>query len=234
MSKLSIIALLLALLAPAVTWATASSPTAAAVAAARAAVEQRLGTAYGDVHLSVTSQPEHLALSKGALTFHPHPVAGRWPRARFVVVVDVLEGGRVLHTVPVGFALSAYATAWVYRDDLTEHLPADVLPLIQRSVDIAATHVEPLTSLTAIKGRRLRHPVRAGQIASAEDFETVPDVDNRQTVRLLASYGDITVERTGLALRAANRGQMVPVQVAGAAEPVNAVVKDRGVTEVVP
>lgn len=205
-----------------------------AVAAARAAVEQRLGHAYQRVELNATTRPEHLSAGKGVLEFRVLPIAGRWPRSRFTAMVEVRSGGRVLRTVSVGFALSALGPAWVYRDDFAERLPADQLPLEERDVDVALSVAPPLPSPDALQGKRLRRPVRAGQVASIEDFEDVPDVDNRQQVRLTASYGGITVERAGVAMRAANKGEMVLVQVAGTSEPVKAMVTDRGVAQVVP
>lgn len=204
------------------------------MAAARKAVEQRLGGAYEQIALTVTSRPERLSSGKAAVSFRALPVTGRWPRARFTMMVEVLSDGHVLRTVPVGFALSARARAWVYRDDLTERLPAELLVLEERSVDVAAGSAEPLGSPDELKGKRLRRAVRAGQVVSLGDFEDVPDVDNRQPVRLLASYGGITVERAGVAMRAANRGELVPVQVTGTREPVKATVTDRGVAQVVP
>jgi flagella basal body P-ring formation protein FlgA len=217
--------------------AIASSPDAAidgAVAAARASVEQRLGHAFEHVELDITSKPERMPSSKGALEFRVLPVAGRWPRSRFTTMVEVLSGGHVLRTVPVGFALSATATALVYRSDTADHVMADQLDLVTQDVDVAGGRDLPLRSADALKGKRLRRAVRAGQAVSADDFEDVPDVDNRQTVRLLVNYGGITVERPGVAMRAANKGEVVPVQVAGTNEPVKATVMDRGVTQVVP
>ncbi|GAA0706215.1 flagellar basal body P-ring formation protein FlgA [Dyella marensis] len=225
--------LALACLAPAAACA-GDAAADGAVAAARAAVEQRLGHGYEHLQLDVTTRPEHLPAAKGALEFRALPIAGRWPRARFTAMVEVRSGGRVLRTVPVGFALSATGQAWVYRDDVVERLPADQLQLEERNVDVALGSSAPLASPDALKGKRLRHPVRAGQVASIEDFEDVPDVDNRQQVRLMASYGGITVERAGVAMRAANKGETVPVQVAGTSEPVKATVTDRGVAQVVP
>jgi len=233
MSLRSAILLVLACLAPAVACA-GDAAADGAVAAARAAVEQRLGNGYEQVALEVTTRPEHLPAGKGALEFRALPIAGRWPRARFTAMVEVRSGGRVLRTVPVGFALSAMGRAWVYRDDLAERLPAEQLQLEERNVDVARGSSAPLPSPDTLKGKRLRHPVRAGQVVSIEDFEDVPDVDNRQQVRLMASYGGITVERAGVAMRAANKGETVPVQVAGTSEPVKATVTDRGVAQVVP
>jgi len=225
--------LALACLAPVAAYA-GDAVADGAVAAARAAVEQRLGNGYQHVELEVTTRPEHLPAGKGATEFRVLPIAGRWPRARFTAMVEVRGGGRVLRTVPVGFALSATGRALIYRDDLAERLPAEQLQLEERSVDVALAAAAPLPSPGALKGKRLRRPVRAGQVASIEDFEDVPDIDNRQQVRLTASYGGITVERAGIAMRAANKGEVVPVQVTGTSEPVKAMVTDRGVAQVVP
>jgi len=233
-STLLALACLTPVIANAADTPSSTSAVDGVVAAARAEVEQRLGGTYERVELNVTSRPERLPSAKGAIDFRALPISGHWPRARFTEMVEVRSGGRVLRTVPVGFSLSAFAPAWVYRGDVNERLPVDQLDLVEQSVNVASANGASLASPDALKGKRLRHPVRVGQVVSIEDFEDVPDVDNRQPVRLLASFGSITVERAGVAMRAGNKGEIVPVQVAGTNEPVKATVTDRGVAQVVP
>lgn len=202
--------------------------TDAIVAAARASVEAALGSRYASVELVETGRP--VTDVPAGVALHALPVAGRFPRQRFTVDVQFLRGGRVVGKASVGFALRAGSEGWVYARDAHDHEGASALALEPRQVDAAAGAPVSPGDLT---GLRLRHNVRAGQAVKLADFERVPDVDNRQPVKLRAAFGEIIVESMGLALRSGNRGDVVTVQVDGATAPVKATVIDHGVAELV-
>lgn len=207
---------------------TVSSATEvdAVVEAARASVEARLAGAPGAA-LTVTSRP---AAPPQDATLRVLPVAGRFPRERFAVDVVYLSHGRSVGRGTVSFSLSMSREGWVYGEEGHPHEDAALLALVPGPVDAAhAVPVEP----AAVTGMRLKRSVRRGQPLSLADFEAVPDVDNRQAVRLRAVFGEITLESAGTALRSGNKGEVVTVQVPGANEPVKATVIDRGVAELV-
>jgi flagella basal body P-ring formation protein FlgA len=208
--------------------AAAPEGTDAVVDAARASVETALGQRYGQVDLQVTGRPSvHPAAD---VVLRAMPVVGRFPRERFTVDVNLLRNGRVVGKGTVGFALHASTEGWVYSKDAHEHDPVTGVVMERETVD--AAQGEGITP-DQLDGLRLKRNVRAGKIVALADFERVPDIDNRQPVRLMAAFGDITVERAGMAMRAGNRGDVVTVQVDGATAPVKATVTDRGVAELV-
>lgn len=206
----------------------APASTDAVVDVARASVEAALGQRYGQVDLEVTGRPSAIPGSDVAL--RAMPVVGRFPRERFTVDVDLLRSGRVVGKATVGFALHANTEGWVYSKDAHDHDLVAAVAMERQTVDVA--HGEGVTP-DQLEGLRLKRNVRAGKIVALADFERVPDIDNRQPVRLLAAFGDITVESAGMAMRAGNRGDVVTVQVDGATAPVKATVTDRGVAELV-
>ncbi|HEY4145293.1 flagellar basal body P-ring formation chaperone FlgA [Pinirhizobacter sp.] len=201
-----------------------------AVTVARAAVQTRLGPAYHDVHLDVTAAPIHAGVP--GTTYHAMPIQGKFPRARLTVMVQVCAPNHGCKAQAVGFALTAHAETLVYTDSAASHTPGSLLVIEPGTVDVVAMHGAPLASRDAVRDMRLRRAVRAGGAASLEDFEPVPDVDDRQRVTLVAEAGAITIESSGTAMRSGNRGDQVPVQVAGATEPVRGVVTGRGVVHV--
>lgn len=208
--------------------AAASSRGDDVVSTARRSVETALA-AYGtSVALAVTGRPS--ASVPGDVSLRALPVVGRFPRERFTVDVQQVRHGRVIGVSTVSFALHVRAEGWVYARDAQSHEEAASIAMERRPVDVArAATITP----EATAGMRLKRSVRAGQPIVMADFERVPDVDNRQPVRLRAAFGEITVESAGTALRAGNRGDVVTVQVAGATRPVKATVVDRGVAELV-
>jgi flagella basal body P-ring formation protein FlgA len=206
----------------------AQAPPQAIVASARASVEAALGSRYSAMDLVETTRP--VAAAPEDVTLRAMPVVGRFPRQRFTVDVQFVRRGRVVGKATVGFALHVAGEGWVYTRDAHDHDDVASLAIERGAVDVA--RAAPASPDDLI-GMRLRRNVRAGQPVSLSDFERVPDVDNRQTVRLRAAFGEIMVESAGLALRAGNRGDVVTVQVEGATAPVKATVVERGVAELV-
>jgi flagella basal body P-ring formation protein FlgA len=206
----------------------APTSTDAVIDAARVSVEAALGQRYGQIDLEVTGRPSAVPASDVAL--RAMPVVGRFPRERFTVDVDLLRNGRVVGKATVGFALHASTEGWVYSKDAHDHDLVAAVAMERQTVD--AAHGEGVTP-DQLEGLRLKRNVRAGKVVALADFERVPDIDNRQSIRLLAAFGDITVESAGMAMRAGNRGDVVTVQVDGATAPVKATVTDRGVAELV-
>jgi flagella basal body P-ring formation protein FlgA len=205
----------------------------AVVAAAQSAVRARLGDTQNGAQLTVTGQPRALRLPKGERRYVARDVEGQWPRRRFTVAVDVFVNGRLARSVPVAFAMSEEGNVLVYQAELHAHASVEAVTLATGRGDLARLHGTSLTDAAQITGMRLRHSVRAGDAAVLEDFEAVPDIDSRQRVRVVASYGAIRLESGGLALRSGNKGDQVTVQVDGGDRPVVATVTDKGVAEVV-
>jgi len=200
------------------------------VEAARAGVFAQLGSSAASVTLqAVTSSRRGPA--DAHTSYHARRVDGHFPRARFTVMVDVLRDGRNVGTVPVGFALSASGPGLVYRHAEHAGIATGLLDTDTGVVD-AARALGALHDLSAQSGMRLRHSVRVGAPVLASDFEPIPDVDNRSTVRLQATFGAITIESPATAMRSGNRGDKVPVMVSGANGPVTALVIDKGVTRI--
>jgi flagella basal body P-ring formation protein FlgA len=206
----------------------------AIVTAARASIEARLGAMADEASLEVTGRPAGPWAAMDARTvFRAVPVVGRFPRERFTVDVALVRAGVVVGKATVVFALRLPSQAWVYGHDGHTHDDVDALALERRTVDAAGARSGFVTDPASLDGLRLKRSVRQGQPVSMADFERVPDVDNRQAVRLRASFGDIVLESAGTALRAGNRGDVVTVQIAGGTTPVKATVIERGVAELV-
>lgn len=220
---------LLALLLPAIAGADEATDSPL-VEAARAGVLAQLGSSAASVSLQAVTTSRR-GPADARTSYHARPVDGHFPRARFSVMVDVLRDGRKVGTVPVGFVLSESGPGLVYRHAEHAGMATALLDTETGMVD-AARAVGALHDLSAQSGMRLRHSVRAGAPVLASDFEAVPDVDNRSTVRLQATFGAITVESPATAMRSGNRGDKVPVMVSGASGPVTALVVDKGVTRI--
>ncbi|ULU23704.1 flagellar basal body P-ring formation chaperone FlgA [Dyella terrae] len=202
------------------------------VDAAQIVLRERL-PGNGDATLSTMGAPEDVRVPTGAVSIKARDVSGRWPRSRVGVPVDVLVDGRVVRSATVWFAVSVRGKALTYSEDAAMGVPAQSLRTQAADIDMAALQETPVESPEALDGLRLRRPVQAGAPVLSSDFEKIPDVDRREKVRVLASYGAIHLTTHGVANSTGNAGDVVPVLVDGADVPVRARVTDKGVVEVV-
>jgi len=202
------------------------------VGAAQDVLREHLA-AGGEVSITTIGTPEEVRVPMGEVSLQVHPISGRWPRPRVGVPVDVLVDGRVVRSATVWFALSVHSKVLTYGDDEPIGVQAQQLRIHAAEVDVATLQETPVDGPSALDGMRLRKPVQEGSAVLLSDFEKIPDVDRQEKVRVLASYGAIRLATRGVANEKGNAGDVVPVLINGADEPVRARVTEKGVVEVV-
>ena len=216
---------------------TANAPqhvdAARVVAAARSALDQQLGADSANAEVAVVGSPEDITVMPGQLALQARHAAGRWPRSRVSVPVDVCVDGKVVRSATVWFALSVRRNVLSYADDSAQGVLAGALKFGQQDVDVAALPASPATDPRELEGKRLRHGVAAGQPVMPEDFERIPDVDRHGRVDVVASFGSVRMQTKGTSAGAGNVGDTVSVLVDGAEAPVRARVTEKGVVDVV-
>ncbi|WP_243040878.1 flagellar basal body P-ring formation chaperone FlgA [Dyella sedimenti] len=203
------------------------------VETARQALLARLASSAGEAELSAIGAPEDVRVGPGTVSLNVRPVIGHWPRPRVGVPVDVLVDGHVARSTTVWFALSLHGRVLTYGGDFPIDTMASSVPMQLADVDVAALQDATVAEPAELEGMRLRKPAQAGAPVLKSDFERIPDVDRKQKVSVLVSYGAIRLATHGVANAMGNAGNMVPVLVDGADAPVQARVTEKGVVEVV-
>lgn len=203
------------------------------VAAARAALDRQLAGDSAHAHVAVVGTPEDIMVMPGRLALKARHSAGRWPRARVSVPVDISVDGKVVRSATVWFALSVQRHVLGYASDAAAGtLPAS-LKFVPQDADVAALQSPTVADPRDLDGKRLRHSVLAGAPVMADDFEKIPDVDRRGRVDVIASFGLVRMQAKGISASAGNVGDTVSVLVDGAEAPVRALVTAKGVVDVV-
>mgnify|MGYP001049869427 CR=1 FL=1 len=203
------------------------------VAAARAQIDGRLGGELVSANVVVVGTPADVVVPSGSVTLKLHAFAGKWPRSRIGVPVDIAVDGRVVRAVTVWFALELQREVLGYAADATAGTVGTSLKLVPQQVDVAAVQGNLIRDPHELDGLRLRHAVLAGSTARAEDFERIPDVDRQQRVKVVVMLGAIRMQARGTAIGKGNTGSVVAVLVDNAEAPVRARVTDKGAVEVV-
>lgn len=193
------------------------------VESARAAVQAKAAEAGMRIELEVAGRvadvgyPEDAAVPQvTALDWHEP-----WLRSRIGVPVEVRAGGRRT-VVTVWFVASVPASGDVYADGFARGEQADRLSYRTGQVDLARLQGKRTAMPASLAGMRLRHAVRAGDPVMASDFEPIPMVSARQTVRVLVNRGAVSVSVAARALADGDAGRTIPVLPSGATRPVRA------------
>jgi len=202
------------------------------VAAAQARLVASLGSDGANARISVVGKPEDVTVLPGHLALDARRPAGRLPRERVGIPVDVSVNGEVARRATVWFAVSVERDVLGYSTDAPRgSLPA-ALKLARQDTDVAAVHGDLVADPSQLEGLRLRHAVLAGSPVLLEDFERIPDVDRQERVEVIVAYGAIRMRTKGTAQSPGGTGDIVPILVDGADAPVHARVTSKGVVEV--
>lgn len=199
-------------------------PAAVLVETARAALLAKASDAGVQVELAVAGRVEDIEFHEGAATGPDVAVAqwdGPWLRSRVGVPVRIRLADRQT-TATVWFSVSAPVSGEIYADGFARGEPAGKLAYRTGIVDLARQQGQRTAVPAALAGMRLHRSVRVGDPVLASDFEPVPMVSARQTVRVLATSGAVRLSVPARALADGDAGQTIPVLPASATSPIRA------------
>lgn len=146
--------------------------------------------------------------------------AGRWPRARVAVPVELRQDGRIVRRMTLWAAVQWWREVDVYEHNAPAGRAAAEVTTRRQRVDIAA-HADVADLPAGQSGRlRLARPVRAGQPVRAGDFEPVPDVVAGNGVTVEVERGSVRIRVPGRALTDGAVGDRIPVSLDLASQPV--------------
>lgn len=203
------------------------------VSAARGALDNKLGSDRESAMVTVIGQPERIVLPAGRLAVEAGAITGPWPRSRVGVPVSVSLNGHVVRAATVWFAIGLHREVLGYAADASRGLSGEKLVTAPTDVDVAAVHGTLMKDAADLRGKRLRRSVVEGAPVIEEDFEMIPDVDRQQRIEVRVAYHGIRLMTHGMSTRMGYAGDVVPVQVDGAAELVRARVIGKGEVQVV-
>ncbi|MDM0122184.1 flagellar basal body P-ring formation chaperone FlgA [Variovorax arabinosiphilus] len=214
--------------------------------AGRASLVQQLSTQGVRAEVRPVGGMRDLVLPAGTATLRVRQLPeGSLPSNRMVVWVDVWVADRFVRTVPVSFEVAVWAYRSVATVPLSAGAPLDAVVrqggMHAEEIDIARARpsVKSASSATiddtsVAQDRRLKRPVRPGEVVANGHLETAPTVARGHWARLLARSGDVSVESRVEVLQDGRQGQLVRVKVPGSRGEVLARVVGQGEVELQP
>lgn len=162
--------------------------------------------------VKVSGRIDDQTVPAGALSTVVGTIAGRWPRARVGVPVQLRVDGAVARSLTVWVESQDLRDVPTYSADYPARRASEGIALATTQVDMNCCAGNALESIDAVQSLRLKRSVRAGQPAMAADFESIPDVQARQPVRIDVARGAVRLSVSGVALRDGRIGERIPVR----------------------
>jgi flagellar basal body P-ring formation protein FlgA len=194
---------------------TASSQTLPAAQISReveAVLSQRLRDAGSSARIVAVRGVRDQSLPPGRVVPEVGAVPGRWPRARVGVPVRLSVDGRTIRIVTAWVETTDPRRVLTYTQASSAKSAAEGLHLSIAEVDMTCCIGTPVAQTDSLEGLRLRRAVRAGEPVLASDFETLPDVSERDQVQIVVARGDVRIRTVGIALADGRIGQRVTVR----------------------
>lgn len=138
--------------------------------------------------------------------------AGRFPRARMAIPVQIYVSGHLIRTLNVWAEFSDPQNVWVYTADHPQRTAGQLVRIEQRSVDATCCAGVFLDQATSLQNMRLRRPVRAGQPVMLSDLESRPEVESRAPVAVSVRQGNVELALNGVALMDGRVGERISVR----------------------
>lgn len=149
-------------------------------------------------------------------------VAGRWPRARASVPVQVSGADGIRRTTTVWLAASEPRSVLAYQADYSVNTPLSEVQAVLTSVDMVCCDGAAVATVDPHTPQRLRRAVRAGSPVLQADLAGVPDVLAQQPVTLAVERGAVRIVVAGTALMDGVVGERISVRPQGSRSAVQA------------
>lgn len=162
--------------------------------------------------VKVAGRIDDQTVPAGALSTVVGSIAGRWPRARVGVPVQLRVDGAVARTLTVWVESQDLRNVPTYSADYPARRAGEAIALATAQVDMNCCAGDAMESIDAVQSLRLKRSVRAGQPAMAADFEVIPDVQAQQPVHIDVARGAVRLSVPGIALRDGRIGERIPVR----------------------
>ncbi len=140
------------------------------------------------------------------------PISQKEPLGLFSVVASITENGQTVETGQVSLNIKKFASVLVTQDNLLRHAKPGADKLALQRMDITSLPEQPVQSLDALAGSRLKRNVGKGQILTFSALESVPDIEVGEEVTIVYHDGLLKVTVPGEAMQPGSIGEEIRVR----------------------
>ncbi|VVE50389.1 hypothetical protein PCO31110_04710 [Pandoraea communis] len=205
-------------------------------ALARRSLQDRLAGEVSDLRLTPVDRGVAVDLPPGTIDLVARDLPPGMMSAVATVWIDIRVDGQPGKTVPVNFRVEGKRRVWVALSDQSPGIAVFPAAFEMRDMPLDAVRRTPMSldgmAQASLAATRLRRVVRAGQVLSADDVESVPDVIRGGTAMLTVTWGAVVVESPVEVLQDGRQGELIRVRPRTSSEAVLARVVGRGMLEI--
>lgn len=139
-------------------------------------------------------------------------ISQKEPLGLFSVIASITEDGQTVETGQVSLNIKKFASVLVTQDNLLRHDKPGAAKLTLQRMDITSLPEQPVQSLDAIAGSRLKRNVGKGQILTFSALEPVPDIEVGEEVTIVFREGLLKVTVPGEAMQPGSTGDEIRVR----------------------
>lgn len=202
------------------------------VRTAEKALECKSASLTGNMEWSLVGRLDAFQLAADRYELVAGEVRGQWPRRRVGVPVNVLVDGKKMQSRIVWFSVRQWTPALVYRQAATSGDVVDPEQIGVERMDVVGLDVPDPRQTDWVRGMRLRHPVRAGQLVLRTDFEPAPAVARNDEVQLAVQVGTIRLVTSAVAFEDGAIDELINVRPEGVTDMVRARVVGRNEVQI--
>ncbi len=182
------------------------------VTVAREALSAQLSRRYVRTEITVVGGPYELRLPTGEVSVTPRVSSAASAAPRMRVWLDVSIDGRRTRSIPVWFAVKAYAPVRVAKRSLAprHRISGEDFRIEERNV--AGVQGVPVPIGEALESAWLKRGIGAGDVLVDASMESAPLVERGDDVRVKVSMGSIEIETKGVALGNGHLGDTIKVE----------------------
>lgn len=182
---------------------------------AKQSLESWLSEHVVDYRVTVKGTHKDIVVPQGEVAVTARVQPGAAISKRMGIWLDVEVDGEHYQSVPVWFAVDAYADALVAEYDLDNGIDLNNGMFAVQRVDLAEVDAELLLPSTDLSDMRLRLPVGMGQPLRVDAVARKPDISQGQVVEVLSQVGSVSITATATALEDGFVGDRLEVQKLG-------------------
>jgi flagellar basal body P-ring formation protein FlgA len=190
------------------------------------------------IEIQATTMPRDLLVTETSIGLKARTASFNAISPRMTVWVDVLVSGRPVQAMPVGFDVAVYAPVAVVTQDLPSGAALVPQAMVVREKNIAGLTTPALLdtlqsqSQSQLHERRVRRPMRAGDVVTMANTETTPAVARGSWASLDSHQVGVNVQSRVEVLQDGYTGQTILIKSRHSRTPLMARVAGPGRLEI--
>jgi len=194
--------------------------------AIEADIDEKIRALYKIYQIEDLNKNLELKLPYGEVT-HKYSLDNTRLGRRTCVWLDIYVNQKHYQTLPMWYEIYGYGPAYVAKQRIDKGMPIspDDFVLVDRELTLLHAPV----AVGDLQNVRVSSVLQEGEVLLSEHLEKLPAVYKGQLVKVIAEYGDVVINTTGIANEDGNKGGVITVSRDGSMDEFRGIVLGSGI-----